>query len=84
MAGQKFAFFYNSKLILDDKYSSARRSAVKVFGGALESLAYLFFKDRYPDDEERQKFAAQVRADVENLDYRLYTISYTISNMKLI
>lgn len=68
-----------TRLILDDKYTNARRSAVKVFGQALQSLAELFSKERYPDDEERQKFAARVRADIENPDYRLYTISYTIS-----
>lgn len=67
------------RLIVEDKYTNARRSAVKVFGQALQSLAELFFKERYPDDEERQRFAARVRADVENPDYRLYTISYAIS-----
>ena len=78
MAWTTFVTFYNLPLILDDKYTNARRSAVKVFGEALQSLAYLFFKERYPDDEERQRFAARVREDVENPAYRLYTISYTI------
>ena len=75
MAGRTFVTFI-TPLILDDKYTNARRSAVKVFGQSLESLAELFFKERYPDDEERQRFAARVRADVDNPDYRLYTISY--------
>ena len=57
---------------------------MKVFGEALQSLAELFFKERYPDDEERQRFAAKVRGDVENPDYRLYTTSYAIRNMLLI
>lgn len=69
---------------LDDKYTNSRRSAVKVYGEALQSLAELFFKERYPDDDERQKFAERVRADVENPYYRLYTISYAIRNMLLI
>ena len=76
MAGTTFVTLFTPPLILDDKYTNARRSAVKVFGKALESLAELFFKERYPDDEERQRFAAKVREDVENPDYRLYTISY--------
>ena len=30
----------------------------------------------YPNDHERDEFAQRVKADLENPDYRLYTISY--------
>jgi len=33
-------------------------------------------KKYYPDDRERDEFAQRVKADLENPEYRLYTISY--------
>ena len=33
-------------------------------------------KKYYPDDRERDEFSQRVKADLENPEYRLYTISY--------
>jgi hypothetical protein len=57
---------------------------VKVFGGALETVGDLYMKEQIPDNEERQLFAANVRADIENLNHQLYTISYILLKIVLI
>jgi hypothetical protein len=53
----------------------ARRAALSVFRGALIALTE-HMKKHYPDDHERDEFAQRVKADLENPEYCLYTISY--------
>jgi hypothetical protein len=55
--------------------ASARRAAINVFGGALVALAEIM-KEHYPDEEERHKFAERVKTELENPEYRLYSVSY--------
>lgn len=62
----------------------ARRSAVKVFGGALETVTNHLTKKECPDEEERRIFASKVYADIANTNYHLYTISYPPSPRKLL
>jgi hypothetical protein len=68
--------FINGVLIeLDRKLLEARRAALSVFRGALMALTE-HMKKYYPNDDERDGFAQRIKADLENPDYRLYTISY--------
>jgi hypothetical protein len=53
----------------------ARRAALAVFTGAFGALIN-HMKSAYPDQEERDKFTKRVQADLENPEYKLYTISY--------
>ena len=60
---------------LDSELVEARYTALSVFRGALIALTE-HMKKYYPNDHERDEFAQRVKADLENPDYRLYTISY--------
>jgi len=65
---------------LGRKLVDARRAALSVFRGALMALTE-HMRKYYPNDEERDKFAQRVKADLENPEYRLYTISYVFKQM---
>jgi hypothetical protein len=65
---------------LDGKLVEARRAALSVFRGALMALTE-HMKKYYPNDDERDEFAQRVKADLENPEYRLYTISYMSSQI---
>ncbi len=60
---------------LGRKSVEARRAALSVFRGALIALTE-HMKKYYPNDQERDEFAQRVKADLENPEYRLYTVSY--------
>ena len=76
MAGRFITPFSDGILIeLGRKLVEARRTALSVFRGALMALTE-HMKKCYPDDRERDEFAQRVKADLENPEYHLYTISY--------
>ena len=76
MAGRFITPFSDGILIeLGRKSVEARRAALSVFRGALIALTE-HMKKYYPNDQERDEFAQRVKADLENPEYRLYTISY--------
>lgn len=55
--------------------NAAARKAIAVWNGAIVALVDKL-KHVYPDDTERARFAQKVVSDLENPEYRLYSIAY--------
>lgn len=55
--------------------AKAQKTALAVFKGALVALTE-HMRDHFSTEHDRQLFADKVVEDLENPDYRLYTLSY--------
>lgn len=59
------------------KLRDGRDAAERVHTGAFMALIDHMKDKHYPDDEERRKFKERVRADLSNMDNRLWFDSYS-------